>query len=64
MTRPHIEPKDETEHKQVEGLKEIYPLEDLDMDYEKKSGIVISFSQGIAKVQMRNSYPSLGKHSH
>lgn len=33
------------------------------MDYEKKSGIVISFSQGIAKVQMRHSYACSGEHA-
>lgn len=33
------------------------------MDYEKKSGIVISFSQGITKVQMRHSYACSGEHA-
>ncbi|TKJ47390.1 hypothetical protein CEE34_04135 [Candidatus Aerophobetes bacterium Ae_b3a] len=33
------------------------------MDYEKKSGIVISSNQGIAKVQMRHSYACSGEHA-
>ncbi len=33
------------------------------MDCEEKSGIVISSSQGIAKVQMRHSYACSGEHA-